>query len=43
MVSAAVRSKAVDLLILIHCLVLSPLFVWSFVFVLVLLCSTKFP
>ena len=40
MASAAVLYKAMDLMVLIHCLVLLPSFVWSFVFVHVLLCST---
>ena len=42
--SAAVRSKVVGLLFLIHCYSLLPLFVGFFVcFVLVLVCSTYCP
>ena len=37
---AAVRSKAVVLLLLIHCLLLLPLFVGVLCLVLVLLCNT---
>ena len=43
MTLVAVRSKAVVLLLLSHCLLLLPLFVGVLCFILVLLCSNKRP
>ena len=43
MTSATVRSKAIVLLLFIHCLLFLPLFVGVCVRVLVLLCSTLCP
>ena len=43
MVSSIVCSKAVVLLLFIHCLLLLPLFVWAYCYMLVLFCSSFCP